>query len=156
MAGTAPEHGVSWYPSKVDWWLALVLASLPVAVIVVWVGLIASGSREDVWVAVVTTVAIPALLVGLVFPMRYGLGDSALIVRFGLVRQRVRFVDIVGVEPTREPLAGPALSLDRLRVRYGPGAMSYVLISPANRHAFLDELASKAGMVRDGDSLTRT
>ena len=40
--------------------------------------------------------------------------------------------------PTRDPLSSPALSLDRLKVSYGP--KKHVLISPANKAGFLSAI----------------
>lgn len=92
---------------------------------------------------------------GLVFPMRYGLDDTHLYVRFGLCRPRIPLADISEVYPTRNPLSSPALSLDRLPVQYGQGFFKAVMISPANRNGFLDDLAQKAGLKREGDRLVR-
>jgi len=146
---------VRWFPSKVDWWLIVALCVLPLSVIGVWVEALASDSRGDLIVAVLTTVFVAGILFGLVFPMRYGLGDSQLIVRFGLCRHRIPLADITAVEPTRNPLASPALSLDRLSIQFGPGLLGNVMISPADRDEFLAELAQKSGLKREGDRLAR-
>ena len=53
------------------------------------------------------------------------------------------------------PTTRAALSLDRLRVQYGKGFFKAVLISPADRNGFLDDLARKAGLKREGDRLLR-
>jgi hypothetical protein len=87
--------------------------------------------------------------------MRYGLTETHLIVRYGLVRQRVALADITAVAPTRSPLSSPALSLDRLRITYGTGVFKNVMISPADKKQFLVELALRARLVRDGDGLKR-
>jgi hypothetical protein len=92
---------------------------------------------------------------GLVFPMRYGLDDNHLLVRFGVCRQRIPLSAITEVCPTHNPLSSPALSLDRLRVQFGPGVFKAVMISPADRTRFLDDLAQKAGLRREGDRLVR-
>jgi len=91
----------------------------------------------------------------LVFPMRYGLDDTHLQVRFGICRQRIPLADILEVHPTRNPLSSPALSLDRLHVQFGQGIFKTVMISPAERSRFLDDLAKTAGLKREGDRLVR-
>jgi hypothetical protein len=93
--------------------------------------------------------------VGVVFPMRYGIGDGRLTIRFGLCRQRIPLAEIRAVYPTRNPLSSPALSLDRLHVRFGEGFFKSVMISPAERDEFLHHLASAAALRQDGDRLTR-
>ncbi len=146
---------MSWYPTKVDWWLAVLLAALPLTLVAVWISTLRSGSSEDLIAAAISTVFVVGILAGLVFPMRYGVGDDLLVIRYGLCRQRIRLIDITEVEPSRSPLASPALSMDRLIVRYGSSAFGFVLISPTDRSRFLDELAESAGLRRDGDRLAR-
>lgn len=63
--------------------------------------------------------------------------------------------EISEVRPTHNPLSSPALSLDRLHVQYGPGFLKAVMISPADREGFLEDLAQQAGLKRAGDRLAR-
>jgi hypothetical protein len=67
-------------------------------------------------------------------------------VRFGICRQRIPLADISEVHPTHNLLSAPALSLDRLHVQHGHGLFKAVMISPADRNLFLDDLAQKAGL----------
>jgi hypothetical protein len=144
-----------WYPSKIDWWLVPVLCVPPVAAVTVCVALALAGSTPGLLAGVAGLVFVAGIYLGLVFPMRYGLDDSHLVVRFGICRQRIPLADISAVHPTHNPLSAPALSLDRLRVQYGPGLFKAVMISPADRNLFLDELAQKAGLRREEDRLFR-
>jgi hypothetical protein len=144
-----------WYPSKIDWWLAPVLGVPPLAAVVVCFASALTGSTPGLLVGVAMAVLVAGFYCGLIFPMRYGLDDTHLVVRFGICRQRIPLADISEVKPTSNPLSAPALSLDRLRVRFGQGVFKAVLISPADRNHFLDELASRAGLRREGDQLSR-
>jgi hypothetical protein len=146
---------MNWYPSKVDTWLAILLLALPAGVLATWIAALTSRSTDDVIGAVVGTVLVAGILLGLAYPIRYGLDDEHLIVRFGLVRSRIPLAHITKVAPTRNPLASPALSMDRLSIVSGPGLTGTVMISPADRDRFLDELASRAGLKRVGDRLER-
>lgn len=150
----AAEH-VQWYSTKVDRWLVPVLAVPPVAVIAVCVAFVAAGSHVGLMAGVAMAVLVAGVYAGLVFPMRYGVGDGELVVRFGVCRQRISLPEITAVTPTSSPLGAPALSLDRLRVQYGPGAFKGVTISPADRGEFLDVLARRAGLKREGEGLVR-
>jgi hypothetical protein len=69
---------------------------------------------------------------------------------------RIPLGDIVEVRPTRSPLSSPALSLDRLHIRFGEGFFKAAMISPADRQELLGELAARAGLQRDGDRLVRS
>lgn len=148
--------GVSrWYPSKVDLWLALVLAFAPLVCLAGSAAVLVAGKGEGWMIALAPTAFIALIYLGLVFPMRYGIDGDALVVRHGLVRQRIPLRDIVEVQPTSNPLSAPALSLDRLEIRFGRGVFKSAMISPADRSGFLDELAARCGLQRDGDRLSR-
>src|SRR5262245_16056251 len=144
-----------WYPSKIDWWLVPVLCVPPVAAVAVCVAFALAGSTPGLLVGVAVAVFVAGIYFGLVFPMRYGLDGTYLLVRFGVCRQRIPLAEISEVHPTRNPLSSPALSLDRLRVQFGQGIFKAVMISPADRDLFLDDLAQKAGLKREGDRLSR-
>jgi hypothetical protein len=146
---------VRWYRSKIDWWLVPALCMPPVAAVVVCIAFALTGLTPGLLVGIAMVVFVAGIYFGLVFPMRYGLGDTHLVVRFGICRQRIPLADISEVHPTHNPLSAPALSLDRLHVQFGPGFFKAVRISPADRNTFLEELARKAGLQREGDRLVR-
>jgi hypothetical protein len=150
-----PAEPMQWYPSKIDWWLAVILCVPPLAALTTCVVFALASMTTELLVGVALVVLVLGIYFGLVFPMRYGLDDTNLLVRFGLCRQRIPLAEISEVTPTHNPLSSPALSLDRLRVQFGPGIFKAVMISPADRNRFLDELAQKAGLKRDGDRLFR-
>lgn len=144
-----------WFPSAVDRWLAVVLAIAPLMVAVATIAEAVAGSTTDLWIGAAACAFIGAIYGLLIFPMRYGISADRLIVRHGVVRQRVRLADITEVQPSRNPLSSPALSLNRLHVRFGSGFFRSVLISPADRAGFLALLAERAGLERDGETLRR-
>ena len=144
-----------WYRSKVDWWIALILCMPPVVSIAVCVALVHDGKTSELPWGLGRVVLVFGVYFGLIFPMRYGLDDTHLLVRFGICSQRIPLVDISEVHPTHNPLSSPALSLDRLHVQFGQGFFKAVMISPADRNRFLDDLAQKAGLQREGDRLVR-
>jgi hypothetical protein len=144
-----------WYSSKVDWWLAVLLCVPPVASVAVTIGLATQGNVGELPWGIGSIALVAAIYIGLVFPMRYGIGDTHFVVRSGMLRQRVPLANIVEVYPTHNPLSSPALSLDRLYVKYGASWTKAVMISPVDRDRFLEELASTTGLKREGDRLVR-
>jgi hypothetical protein len=144
----------AWFTSKVDWWLAPILLLVPLISAGVLVVALVEG--EGVWISLVTILLIGAIYGGLVWPMRYGISSSTLIVRHGLVRHTIPLEAIREVKPTRNPLSSPALSLDRLAIRYGEGFFRSIMISPADRDQFLALLSRRSGLTRDGDAQTWT
>jgi hypothetical protein len=150
-----PAETVQWYRSKIDWWIALLLCLPPVASVAVCVALALGGEASGLPVGLAGVALVFGIYFGLVFPMRYGMDDTHLIVRYGVCRQRIPLADVSEVRPTHNPLSSPALSLDRLRVQFGQGLFKAVMISPADQDGFLDDLARRAGLQREGDRLVR-
>jgi membrane protein YdbS with pleckstrin-like domain len=133
--------------------VAALLAIAPV--ICVGGAILALVAGAGVVAALAGVVVLTVVYGGLVFPMRYGITDEEIVVRHGVVRQRIPLAKIREVYPTRSPVSSPALSLDRLHIQFGDGFFKAAMISPADKDGFLQELARKAGLARDGDRLVR-
>jgi hypothetical protein len=121
------------YRSKVDIWLAgLVFGVLSYAVYEAF-----SEKQYDVlWVIVPVTL----LVVSLYWQIKYVVGNGQLEIRtliFG--NMKIDISDIKSVHQTYNPLSAPALSINRLEVKYG-SKFDYLLISPKNRKAFVKQL----------------
>lgn len=140
------------YPTAVDWWLGLLIVAVPVIVIASAILLTVTSEAIDAAVGWLTVAGVLALYVGLVWPVAYELHADALVIRFGLARSRIPYGRIRGVRPTRSFLASPALSVHRLAIDTG-GSIPPT-ISPADREAFLADLAGRVPHLRrEGDSL---
>lgn len=130
---------VKTFKSKVDAWLVIVLA---VSTVVLIAGLAATlYSRPDPLAVVVMLAAtlLFLLLVGSILLRTYYRVDAGMLtIVSGPLRRSVAIDQITSVERTRNPLSSPALSLDRLRIRYGDNKS--VMISPADRDKFLNAL----------------
>jgi hypothetical protein len=133
------------FRSKVDWWLAAVLlisaAASAMAVVIVSVvespllGLAISP-------LLLLSVGLPTWLLR---ATTYTFGDTDLEVRCGPFAWRVPLREIRAVTATRNPLSSPALSLDRLRIDFGP--MRSVMISPEDKEGFMKELRKRVPAV---------
>ncbi|MDY0339913.1 MAG: PH domain-containing protein [Coriobacteriia bacterium] len=144
-----------WFRSKIDWWLRPLLFVAPLVSLAILSSGLACSSGEDVLVGAIGCVAVGVLYGLFVIPVRYGIGSEELVIRFGVFRVRVGLDRIERVSPTRNPLSSPALSIDRIAIRTGPGIFSSTMISPDDREVFLSMLANRAGLSRDGDELVR-
>lgn len=81
----------------------------------------------------------------LFLPVRYRLTEELFVVRSGFFRWQIPLLLIFEVVPTRDSYAAPALSRDRLRVRFHTGGPDdEVRVSPRERAAFLATLAAAA------------
>lgn len=143
------------YRSKVDWWMYIALALPVVGGGVALLAGITSGRMSTI-VAGAGALVFFALVLGLlVLPMRYTLDDTELRIRAGrLIRIDIPLSRIISVEPTRNPLSSPALSVDRLAIAYKKGGAGYtvVRISPTDRAAFLADIIAVSPRHRmDGD-----
>ncbi|MDH3338151.1 MAG: PH domain-containing protein [Gammaproteobacteria bacterium] len=124
------------FKSKVDRWIIVLL----VIVIVAEVFAIGSAALQASDPLVTTAMillgtAIAALIVWLTLGTYYVVDRGKLIVVAGPIRWNVPIEQISSVEATKSPLSSPALSLDRLRIRYGKNRR--IMISPADKAGFL-------------------
>lgn len=119
------------FKSKIDWWFGLVLVypifvSIKSMLFGEWIGLLGLG-----------------VVVGLIFVFskttRYIINENQLIVKSTwIVNERIDISKITKIEKSNSILSSPALSLDRLRIRYNK--YDEVLISPKEKKAFIDEV----------------
>jgi len=126
------------FPSKVDRWLLVVLA--------IALGFTATAGLRGLGVGgpAGSLAALGLLVIGCGLPLwmffstRYVIDAETLTVRCGPFRWQIPLADITAVEPTRNPLSSPALSLDRLAIRYADDRR--LMVSPADKRGFLDAL----------------
>ena len=81
------------------------------------------------------SLAVVALLLSVLLNTSYTVDRGVLKARSGPLCWKVPLDQIQSVEMTRSALSSPALSLDRLRIRYGKGR--FILVSPADKSGFL-------------------
>jgi membrane protein YdbS with pleckstrin-like domain len=143
------------YRSKVDWWMYIALALPLVGGGAALLAGITSNRTSTIVAGTGALVFVALVLSLLVLPMRYTLDDNDLRIRAGLlIRIVIPLSRIISVEPTRNPLSSPALSLDRLAIAYkkGGGGYTVVRISPMDRSAFLADIIAVSPRHRmDGD-----
>lgn len=133
------------YRSKKDAWLmCLVWGSVLVPLGLGVYNLFAAGGEPQFgWHLIQLGVVVGAVLVILTYPLNYEITATRLIARSGVMRWKVPLDAIEEVRPTRNPLSAPAWSLDRLRVEHEKGgSTSVLLISPADKDAFMRDLAA--------------
>lgn len=151
MSGTPPARQ-SVFPSRVDLWIAGVITLSYAAGLLAVVQILRVGTAAERLVAMFTLLILAA--VGAVaVPVRYRITKRDLLIQSGLRHIRIPLEAIDRVTPSRSLFASPALSMDRLSVRYRSGRFTSpeILISPARQEQFLETLGEAAGLqVRDG------
>lgn len=127
------------FRSKVDWWIALILA----VGIVMLVGSFGVSYERlpmntENAIAFVVVAGATLLLIWIPLATYYDVDKTTLTIVAGPIRWRIPITDITEVEETRSPISAPALSLDRLRIRYTNGKC--VMVSPRDKAAFLKSI----------------
>jgi Bacterial PH domain len=149
------ENAVLIFPSKIDrWLLALVAVPLAISLGATVSALLAHPPLE----AILLIVGIEVLLFGFIAwtfrSTRYEMTGREVIARSGPFRWRIEIAAIESIRPSRNPLSSPALSLDRMEIRYANGRR--LLVSPEDRIGFLEAIVARSsGLRRIGEELRR-
>ena len=93
-----------------------------------------ADSPLEATVLIIAALVIVGLLGSMLIGTHYTVDGNILRIRCGPFRWQVLVDAIESVEPTRNPLSSPALSLDRLRIQYGKRR---IFVSPADKAGFL-------------------
>ena len=124
------------FKSKVDRWILVVLAI--VIIVEIWaIGSAATHASSPLMTTamILLGIAVVGLIVWLTLGTHYTVDRGVLKIVSGPFRWKVPIEQIRSVEATRSPFSSPALSLDRLRIRFGKNRR--IMISPADKTAFL-------------------
>ena len=137
------SDGVS-FRSKVDAWLIAVIAAA-VLFTAAQGFLLWETSPEGSVISLSVAALVGAIFIAVGVPCRYTLESDYLHIRSGFIQQRIPYKDITGVEPSRNPLSAPALSLQRVKVSYKGW---FQLVSPLERDRFIQLLEERVARAR--------
>lgn len=119
------------YKSKIDWWLGLVLV-YPIFRSIVSI-------IEGEWLGYLGIVLCLLFIVFISKSTRYIIAENQLIVKcMFIVNDRIEISKIRKIEKTNSVLSSPALSLDRIAIKFNK--FDEVYISPKERQNFLNDL----------------
>lgn len=114
-----------------DWWFGLVLL-FPIF-------FTGESILAGEWIDIVVLGFVVGLILFLSKTTRYIINENILVVKSTwIVNERIDISKITKIEKTNSVLSAPALSLDRLRIRYNK--YDEVLVSPKEKKEFIDEL----------------
>jgi len=128
------------YPSRIDGVLIVALAGVPAALMLALAGGVLALPAVARAVVLLAMGCLFGLLLWTFAATHYSIDADSLTVRSGPMRWVIALSQIESVTPTRDARSGPALSLDRLCIRYDGGRE--MLISPREKDAFLRDLES--------------
>ena len=124
------------FKSKVDRWiLVLILLAIIGQVVVIAAAVNEAGEPAMITSLILVMIGVVALMVWLLLGTHYTVDRGTIRIVSGPFRWKVPIDEITSVEATRNPLSSPALSLDRLSIRYGKRRR--IMISPADKAGFL-------------------
>jgi hypothetical protein len=129
------------FKSKIDWWMHIALAFMPVANIWMIVSFIQRGGSVDAIVAIIFLLTNVFLVLPSWFNTYYVLGEKELLVKCGFLGKKIAYGSIKSVRETRNPLSSFALSIDRIEIKYG--IVDMILISPENKQEFIQRLEQR-------------
>jgi hypothetical protein len=137
------------FPSKVDRWLVILIACVigGVSTVIFFV------SRNSPAPPPKIMIVVPFLVFGVILwsfkSTYYAVEGSTLIVKSAFMTWRIDIHHIDEITPTRNPMSSPALSLDRLELRYRQlGTSRTILVSPREKRRFLEALRAVSPAIR--------
>jgi hypothetical protein len=131
--------------SRYDTWLRIIFWITNLIMIVAVAMLLRDGDAASLAVAVFGAAVLAGAL-WMQFATYYRLEGETLLVRCGPLRWTIPVASITSVTPTDDPTAGPALSLQRVRVEFTKnGRADEIFISPDDRDGFIAELRKTSG-----------
>lgn len=124
------------FRSKVDRWILIViLVVIVVQVVAVTAAITEAGEPGMITSLILVMIGVVALMIWLLLGTHYTVDRGHIRIVSGPFRWKVPIDEITSVTATRNPLSSPALSLDRLSIRYGKRRR--IMISPADKAGFL-------------------
>ena len=124
------------FKSKVDRWiLVLILMAIIGQVVAITAAVNEAGEPAMITSLILVMIGVVALMVWLLLGTHYTVDRGTIRIVSGPFRWKVPIDEITSVSATRNPLSSPALSLDRLSIRYGKRRR--IMISPADKAGFL-------------------
>jgi uridine kinase len=120
------------FKSAISWWLMG-------SVLVLLIGTSVIMLLERAWLGLLINASVIIFFLHLILNTYYQIKENKLIIVCGILfKLDISIDEIKDIQPTNNPLSSPALSLDRLAIRYG--SRQTVMISPKNKEGFIHEL----------------
>ena len=139
------------FTSKIDFWLAFLMlgSSLLLILVPVWEWIYNDSSiRRILFISLLTTPGAILLLL-IFFNIKYSLSEDELFVKNGFSTQSIPLKDITHIIPTNSMLSAPALSLDRIEIKYKGGN---IVISPKDKEGFYHAIQQRVPALKtDGN-----
>lgn len=131
------------FKSKVDWWIFLLLLGAIVIDLVMIVEIAAADESPGAKTATILGgIGVMFLLASILLRTYYAVDKNVLRVVSGPFRWKIPVDQITSATPTRSLLSAPAMSLDRIKIKYGK--FRTMVVSPADKEGFLRAIGHDA------------
>ena len=144
------------FTSKIDLWLAFLIlgSSLLLILVPVWEWIYNDSSIRRILFISLLTIPGAILLLLIFFNIKYSLSEDELFVKNGFSTQSIPLKDITHIIPTNSMLSAPALSLDRIEIKYKGGN---IVISPKDKEGFYHAVQQRVPALKidDNDGLIK-
>lgn len=131
------------FKSAIGW-----IMIIPLGLLLGAIGLVLFLEPND-WKALLVFIPLLAFIIHLMMRTDYTIDSGQLRIRCGIFRyQTIEISSITRITETSNPLSSPALSLDRLNIRYGNRGQ--VMISPKEKAAFIEAIREINPAVESG------
>ncbi|KAA0929649.1 hypothetical protein FQ082_02690 [Psychrobacter sp. ANT_H56B] len=139
------------FTSKIDFWLAFLIlgSSLLLVLVPVWEWMYNNSSIKRIMFISLFTIPTALLLLVLFFNIKYTSTADTLLVKNGFSTQSISLKDINNITPTSSTLSAPALSLDRIEIRYEGGS---IVISPKDKDRFYHAIQERVPVLKTDDN----
>lgn len=122
------------FKSKIDWWLGLPLL-YPIFLSV-------TSIIEGKWIGYLLLISIVLFVVFISKSTKYVVNENQLVVKcMFIVNAKIEISTIRKIEKSNSILSSPALSMDRIAVRYNK--YDEIYLSPKEKQLFIDELVKR-------------
>lgn len=129
------------YPTAVSWWLWI-----PIYTLIIGQGIFLMNETSP-WF-LVFHIVLAVVIFFWVRSIRYTLSEESLEIYMGLgMKRKIPLASIRKVALSNNPISSPAASLKRIAIHYD--RWGYILISPKNREAFIEELERRREALAD-------
>ncbi|MDP4128262.1 MAG: PH domain-containing protein [Bacillota bacterium] len=129
-----------YFSSKRDTWIGL-LIWIPILYVVILTGRISLDQGQFDPISTLIVIPTVAFIAWIWFGTGYRVTDDELKIKCGPIRQTIPLKEITKIESTRNPISSPALSLDRLEIKYGESKIA--IISPQDKEEFINLIMGK-------------
>ena len=131
------------FKSKIDSWLLIVfLVIIVVSIFSVILILLHHTSLGDYLISLMIILLGVVLPIWLIGSTKYLVFEDLLLIKSGPFRWKVNISSVSNIRKTKNPLSSPALSLDRLEIKYDKNKS--IMISPQNKEDFLRTINKEA------------